>query len=220
MSPLPLARSVNRGRKWIWAALAIGTLSTLSGCIRFRNDAPADAGLDAGAALDADSDPDAEDAGDVVAPPPPVCERFDPQVAERIAADLITEVTVVDCRLRRYFADLPPVALVHLQDCLTAQIGQVMGCRHPNGDPIKYPTMSSAGRYCRDMKTSHMNLNLSDGDFDAFIADFDKVLELNRLDDDEKMRVLGVLGATRNDMVRLKDAGPTKPCDAPDADTD
>ena len=111
------------------------------------------------------------------------------------------------------------MALAHLQECLTAQIGQVMGCRHPDGQPFKYPTEDSNGKFCRDMKSSHAALNTSDGDFNAFIASLDTALDLNGngLNADEKMRVLMVFGATRNDIVRIKDAGPTLPCDAPDA---
>jgi hypothetical protein len=37
------------------------------------------------------------------------------------------------------------------------------------------------------------------------------------LDDDEKTRVVTVFMATRTDIVRIKDAGPTMPCDASDA---
>jgi hypothetical protein len=213
MPPLKLALSLNRGRNWIWVALAV---SAVSGCIRFRNDAPADAGLDTANPLDAESEAGDEDAGDVVVLPPPICERDNPPDPQRIAGDLITEVTVNDCRLRRHFEGLPPIALEHLQECLTAQIGQVMGCRRLDGEPYKYPTIDSKGRFCRDMKSSHMGMTLSDGDFDAFIAGLDKALP-SELEDTARKRVLGVFGATRNDMVRLKDAGPTLPCDAPDA---
>jgi hypothetical protein len=61
---------------------------------------------------------------------------------------------------------------------------------------------------------------LSDGDFDAFIADFNKALEHNDVIPEDRMRVLQIFGATRADIVRLKDAGPTAPCDAPDAGPD
>lgn len=190
------------------------------GCIRFRNDAPADAGVDAGATVDGPGpEPDASspmEGGDAVVIPPPVCDRFNSSVAESIAGDLISGL-LADCRLRRHFTGLPPIAVTHLQECLTAQIGQVMGCKRPDGQPFKYPTFDSRGVFCRDMKSSHMDLSSSDGDFDAFIADFNEALDENGLTMDEKMRVAAVFGATRNDIVRLKDAGPTKPCDAPDA---
>jgi hypothetical protein len=192
-------------------------MTTVAGCIRFRNDAPADAGPDGSLAPDADADLPPE-AGDVVVPPPPVCETLDPNlaptVADKIAGDLITQVTVNDCRLRLHFADLPPIALIHFHECLTAQIGQVMGCRQPNGEPYRYPTLDSKGRLCRDMKGSHVALALSDGDFEAFLSDMNLALEGNGLDEQQRKRVLMVFGATRNDIALLKDAGPTKPCDA------
>jgi hypothetical protein len=204
----PLFRS--RRRKWIFFALAV---STHAGCIRFRSDAPA--GVDASTSEDAGADVEHPvEGGDAL--PPPICEQFGPNIAERIAVDLLAKVRS-DCVLRRHFANVPPIAATHLQECLTAQIGQIMGCKHADGTPFKYPTLDSNQRFCRDMKSSHASFNLSDGDFDAFIAATDTVLDANGLDTADKMRVLSVLGATRNDIVRLKDAGPTAPCDAPDA---
>lgn len=223
MPPLmPMFSRIIRGRKWICVALVV---STHLGCIRFRNDAKTDAGLASDANDTADAEVDAGaavEAGDAPVIPAPVCDKFNPGVPASIAGDLITQITVNDCRLRRHFALLPPLALTHFQECLTAQIGQVMGCLHPDGTPFRYPLLASNGQFCRDMKSSHMNLSLSDGDFDAFIADFDVALEANGLSPEDRMRVLMVYGATRNDIVdivRLRDAGPTKPCDAPDAAT-
>jgi hypothetical protein len=211
--------NVNRRRKWAVISLVL-VMNTSLGCIRFRSDSLPDGGVDSGATVDApdEAGPSGE-GGDVVVIPPPVCERFGPGVPENIAGDLISEV-VADCRLRRYFAPLPPIALTHLQECLAAQIGQVMGCKHPNGEPYRYPTNDSRGVFCRDMKSSHMGLSTSDGDFDAFVADLRAALDENGLNADEMMRVAGVFGATRNDIVRIKEAGPTLPCDAPDASAD
>src|SRR5689334_4683122 len=160
MPPLKPSFDPVRARKWIWTAFAI---CTLLGCIRFRNDAPADAGPDtggSGGAPDGENDAGTPvEGGDAVVVPPPICDRFNPSVADNIAGDLITEVAVNDCALRRHFANLPPASIVHLQECLTAQIGQVMGCRHPNGEPFKYPTLDSKNQLCRDMKSSHMMLS-------------------------------------------------------------
>ena len=195
-------------------------MSTLIGCIRFRNDAPIDAGFDAGTAADVELEAStAIEGGDVVVIPPPVCQGFGPNLPGNVAGDLIS-LLLVDCRLRRYFTNLPPVALQSFHECLTAQIGQVMGCRHPDGEPFKYPTRDSTGRFCRDMKSGHSALSSSDGDFDAFVADLGEALLKNELTDADTTRVLTVFMATRNDIVRLKDAGPTMPCDAPDAAPD
>ena len=189
------------------------TAITQLGCIRFRNDAPP--GADAASAPDAEIDA-APEGGDVVVIPPPVCARFAPTIAGSIAGDLVS-MLLSDCVLRRHFAHLPPVSITHFQECLTAQIGQIMGCRQADGEPFKYPIEYAKGKFCRDMKSSHSMLSTSDGDFDAFIADLGDALERNDLMPEERMRVLSVFGATRNDIVRIKDAGPTAPCDAPDA---
>jgi len=211
---------LTRRRKWLGIALA---MTTLAGCIRFRSDAPADAGPDGSVdpGIDADLPPEG---GDVIVIPPPVCETLDPNVApnvaDKIAVDLITQVTVTDCRLRRHFTHLPPIALTHFHECLTAQIGQVMGCLQPDGAPFRYPTLDSNGKLCRDMKSSHLMLALSDGDFEAFLSDMDLALEANGLTEEQRKRVLMVFGATRNDIALVKDAGPTKPCDAGNANPD
>ena len=215
MSPLPTFRR----RKWIWLAFFIGTTITQQGCIRFRNDAPP--GADAAIAPDAEIDAETpSEGGDAVVVPPPVCSKFPPAVAASIAGDIAGDLISLlgsDCILRRHFAHLPPVAITHFQECLTAQIGQIMGCRQLDGQPFRYPVEYAKGKFCRDMKSSHSMLTTSDGDFDAFIADLRAALHMHGLDDDDKMSVLGVFGATRNDIVRIKDAGPTAPCDAPDA---
>jgi hypothetical protein len=212
--PPPLS---SRRRKWILLAVFISTMNTQLGCIRFRNDAPPpDAAITPDAEIDAETPADAAD--DVVIPPP-VCSRFGPNVAANIATDLIA-LLVSDCALRRHFAHLPPAGVGHFRECLTAQIGQVMGCRQHNGEPFKYPVEYAPGRFCRDMKSSHAMFSLSGGDFDAFIADMNTALDLAALTDDEKKRVLDVFRATRNDIVpvQLRDAAaPTAPCDTPDA---
>jgi hypothetical protein len=206
----------DRRRKWSWLPLAVVVL-TSSGCIRFRNDTLGDGGVDSGATVDGGDDVGTSgEGGDVVVIPPPVCEGLPPGVAEDIAGDLISEL-LTDCKLQRHFTSLPPIALTRFQECIAAQIGQVMGCKHLNGEPYRYPTTDSNGSLCRDMKSSHIKLSSSDGDFDAFIADLNAALEDNKLTLEQRMRVLGVFGGTRNDIVRLKEAGPTLPCDAPDA---
>jgi hypothetical protein len=158
------------------------------------------------------------DADAADAPPPPVCEKFDLGVPELVAGDLVTEL-VTSCALRRHFENLPPIAVTHLQDCLGAQIGQVMGCRRATGELYRYPTNDSHGNFCHDMKSAHAGVASSDGDFDAFILALDHALDKHGFAPDDKTKVEGVFGATRGDIVRmnLKEAGPTLPCDAPDA---
>jgi hypothetical protein len=208
MSPFAPSSQGFRRRKWLLVALAT---STAAACIRFRSDAPPDGGSgieDAGTPIEG---------GDAVIILPPVCEGLPPTTPGIIAGNLITGL-VNDCRLSRHFSQLPPTAITHLQECLTAQIGQVMGCLQADGEPFRYPIEYERGKFCRDMKGSHKNMSASDGDFNAFIEVLDGALAtVEELTPDDRMRVLKVFGATRSDIVHIEDAGPTKPCDAPDA---
>jgi hypothetical protein len=124
-----------------------------------------------------------------------------------------------DCRIRSAFATLPPVRLEHFQECFAAQIASTFGCLHPDGTRYKYPAYDSKGEFCRDMKTAHAGLTVSDGDFDAFNSSLAVALMGNGLTDDEIMRVMRTFNAsvTRADIVKVKDAAltnPTLPCDA------
>src|SRR5579859_4015629 len=216
-----------------------GWLAT--GCLRFASDVPPDGGPDGSpdAAHDAsaeilpeaeaDAKSDALDASmdaldgadgpsDVTIDVAPICQRFDPGIRLTIASDIVSWL-LQDCRIRSAFASLPPVRLQHLEECLAAQVASVMGCVHPDGTRYKYPAYDSNGQFCRDMKTAHASLTTSDGDFDAFLAGISYALMKNGLTDDEVARALRSFGAgtTRNDIVKLKDAGPTQPtqpCDA------
>ena len=95
-----------------------------------------------------------------------------------------------------------------------------LSCVKPNGENYKYPAVDSKGDLCRTMMASHATLTTSDGDFEAFIRAVGTALRENGLREDEIMRVATAFGATRNDIVRWRDAGPTLPCDAADAGPD
>jgi hypothetical protein len=227
----PRGFCIGKGAIWL-GALAIG------GCIRFAGDVPVDASLDASldgsndvsadaiAMAEAGSRGDAPDTstegGDAPAKPTdasvdvvPTCQRFDPSIAQAAAGDVVS-LLLQDCRIRSAFTSLPPVRLQHLEECLGAQIASVLGCVHPDGTRFKYPAFDSKGQFCRDMKTAHGGLAASDGDFDAFLAAIAGALAKNGLTDDEMTRALRSFGAgsTRADIVKLKEAGPTQPCDA------
>ena len=104
----------------------------------------------------------------------------------------------------------------HFQECFAAQVASVLGCLHPDGTRFKYPAYDSNGQFCRDMKTAHAGTTASDGDFDAFLAAISSAFVKNGLTDEEVTRAMRSFGAgtTRADIVKLKDAGPTQPCDA------
>jgi hypothetical protein len=211
----------------------------LGGCIRFSNDAPLDASADAaedaagevfadaesGTTADvtdssrhdaADAQPISDGSADAAdAIPPPICSRFDPSIRFAIASDLVSAL-LQDCKIRSAFVSLPPVQLEHFEECFAAQVASVLGCVNSDGTRFKYPAYDSNGEFCRDMKTAHAGVNASDGDFDAFLAAIMYALGNNGLTDDEIVRAMRTFGAgpTRSDIVKLKDAGPTQPCDA------
>jgi hypothetical protein len=156
----------------------------------------------------------AADAGDAADAPPdvtPICQRFDPSIAQAVASDMVSAL-LADCRIRSAFTALPPIRLEHFEDCFAAQIASVLGCLHTDGTRFKYPAYDTKGQFCRDMKTAHAGLTASDGDYDAFLAAISSALSKNRLTDDEIVRVMRTFGAstTRADIVKLKDAGPTQ----------
>jgi len=153
--------------------------------------------------------------GDASAEAAPICQRFDPTIRLAVAGDLVSAL-LQDCRIQSAFTSLPPVRLQHFEECFAALVASVLGCVHPDGTRFKYPAYDSNGEFCRDMKTSHAGLTTSDGDFDAFLAAVSLALAKNGLTDDEIARALRTLGAgpTRADIVKLKEAGPTRPCDA------
>jgi hypothetical protein len=216
----------------IWL-LGIGPVT---GCFRFSSDEPPEAGaydaavdvsgegtieaqpdsnVEADASADESDGADASSDAPAEALPPPICQRFDPSIAQSIAGNLVTAL-LQDCKIQSAFTRLPPVALQHFEECFAAMVASVLGCVHPDGTRYKYPAYDSQGQFCRDMKTAHASLTTSDGDFDAFLADIKLALAQGGLTDDEVTRALRSFGGsvTRADIVKLKDAGPTQPCDA------
>jgi hypothetical protein len=71
-----------------------------------------------------------------------------------------------DCRINAFF-DVPKAALDHVGECLTIQVQELFGCPGVTYSGSK----SSGGQVCRDMKTAHTGLAISQGDFDALIQD-------------------------------------------------
>jgi hypothetical protein len=205
----------------------------IGGCIRFSSDVPVDASREAASdrgevameaeaggradALDASlEDGDAQSRpADTSAEAAPICQRFDPAIRLAVAGDLVSAL-LQDCKIRSAFASLPPVRLQHFEECFAALVASVLGCVHADGTRYKYPAYDSNGEFCRDMKTAHSGLNASDGDFDAFLAALTFALRKNGLTDDEMSRALRSFGGgpTRADIVKLKEAGPTHPCDS------
>jgi hypothetical protein len=198
-----------RRRKCVWLFVPmLPALSFFAGCIRFPSDTPGDAGADSGPDITLPPD---DDAGDAPAPPPAICERFSPSFPSEVARDVVHGL-LEDCRIQHHFTRLPvAVRLTYFEECFTSQIGSVLGCMKADGEPFKYPALRAAGVFCRDMKRSHDSMQLSDGDFDAFVDVVVDALQKggDRLTRDETMKVRMVFNSVRGDIVKLKDAGPT-----------
>jgi hemoglobin len=77
-----------------------------------------------------------------------------------------------DCAINQFFTALPASGLTHVVDCLKIQVKELFGC-----PGVAYAgSKDSAGMTCRDMKSSHVGLGISDADYDALIADLVAVL--------------------------------------------
>ena len=218
-------RSVSRGSAPVGlATTCLLTLLCSGGCIRFHYDPPAaDAATDAGriddaepaeAALAAD-DGGADETGTEAAPPPPppLCQGRDISIADKVAADTVAALQQ-DCRVGAYFNSLAGIQLDHFEQCFAVQLGSALGCVRGDGSKVKYPTFDSYRELCRDMKSAHAALAASDGDYEAFMSDFVAALSKNQFNASEIARISKAYGSTRSDIVRLKDAGPTRACEA------
>lgn len=77
-----------------------------------------------------------------------------------------------DCTISTFFTSLPPAQLAHVGECLKTQVKELFGC--PN---VKYEgSKDSKGAVCRDMKTAHAGLGITEKDYDALIADLVSVI--------------------------------------------
>lgn len=105
-----------------------------------------------------------------------------------------------DCRINAFFA-VPKAALDHVGECLTTQVQELFGC-----PGVTYAgSKSSTGRDCRDMKTAHIGLQISQGDFDAMIEDIagfvQPLVDANVLTSAEFTAAAGVLVGMGPDIV-------------------
>lgn len=124
--------------------------------------------------------------------------------------DTLVGVFAGDCRINAFFA-VPKAALDHVGECLTTQVQELFGC-----PGVTYAgSKSSTGRDCRDMKTSHTGLQISQGDFDAMIEDIagfvQPLVEAGVLTNDEFTAAAGVLVGMGPDIVEQGNVSePTK----------
>lgn len=113
-----------------------------------------------------------------------------------------------DCRINAFFA-VPKAALDHVGECLTTQVQELFGC-----PGVTYAgSKSSTGRECRDMKTAHIGLQISQGDFDAMIEDIagfvQPLVDAGVLTNDEFTAAAGVLVGMGPDIVEQANVSET-----------
>jgi hypothetical protein len=113
-----------------------------------------------------------------------------------------------DCRINSFFA-VPKPALDHVGECLAIQVQELFGCAG-----VTYAgSTSSGGQVCRDMKTTHTGLGISQGDFDALIEDtaafVQPLVDAGVLTSAEFAAAAGVLVGMGPDIVEDGRATPT-----------
>ncbi len=94
-----------------------------------------------------------------------------------------------DSRINHFFAQVAsdPQRLRAFKDHLTNQICQI------TGGSCKYKG--------RDMLTTHKGMNISDGDFNAFIEDLEKALDKFHISEIEKYELLGGFGSVKSSII-------------------
>jgi hypothetical protein len=183
------------------AGFAVLVLASACACVRIYDDAKADAGRDATAVVGG------------------VCDtKYGGYPFAVTLGSNVVDALLTDCRLKAYFSALPPDRLPHLRECFALQLGSILQCTR-DGARVKYPALDSKGVLCRDMKSSHAGNGLTQGDFSAFIAVVDGVLDDAKVEEDDVKTVLGTFGnpTTKKDIVESQSTALSKPgadCDA------
>lgn len=111
-----------------------------------------------------------------------------------------------DCRVSTFFTSLEPAAFTRVQECLTIQVQELFGCAG-----IHYAgAMASNGLPCRDMRTAHLGLAISGGDFDALIEDVVAGLSAAGVEDADISAAAPALLGMKDDIVENADSDPTQ----------
>ena len=109
--------------------------------------------------------------------------------------DDFVETAVVDPKVNFTRGDkynLDEAKVKHLKQMLVELISA------NTGGPIKKYTG-------KDMKTAHMDMGITDTEFNALAADLDKALRKNRVNPDDAKALLAVVESTRKDIVEKKE---------------
>jgi hemoglobin len=103
-----------------------------------------------------------------------LCAKYggQPMVAAMIPG--ILGVIAGDCRVDAYFATLGMAKINHIADCMVNQVGGLFQCP----GVVYAGSVDTKGVACLDMKTAHMGMGLSVGDFNALVDDIAKGLTM------------------------------------------
>jgi hypothetical protein len=135
---------------------------------------------------------------------------------ESVMKENVLGAIAADCRINTFFTTLSNEMLTHVGDCLAIMGQELFGC-----PGITYEgSMSSVGGECRDMKSAHMGLAISQGDFDALIEDVVAGLSEAMVDEADIMAAAPALLGLSDDIVEATDDAPSKAVCEADAGTD
>jgi len=114
-------------------------------------------------------------------------DRLGGKDAIKAVVDEFVGIVAADPRINKKFAKTD---INRLKFELVEQICQV------TGGPCKYTG--------RDMKTTHKNMGVTEGEFNALVEDLVKALDKFNVKEKEKTELLGKLGPLKSDIVEVK----------------
>lgn len=188
--------------------LCAAALLALSACDDSDGDGASNDTPDATAQTPKDAGvPDAESGGDKS-----LCAKYGGAAnIEKVIKEKVVGEIAGDCRINTFFTTLPEPRLTRVADCLAIQGQELFGC-----PGIKYAgSKASNDLPCRDMKTSHMGLAISDADFAALIEDVAAGLTKAGVSSEDIGAAAPALLGLKPDIVEGTAMGTTKSiCDA------
>jgi hypothetical protein len=119
-----------------------------------------------------------------------------------------------DCRVAGFFAPLRETTVGHIAECLGIMAQELFGCP----GVVYEGSMSSYDKPCRDMRSAHLGLGISQGDFDALIEDVVVGLTAAGVEEADIMAAAPALLGMQGDIVESTSTTPTKlTCPVPEA---
>ncbi len=153
-----------------WAVMAGAALALAAGCSSKDNgSATSGSTSSAGGSSTTGTTSGAGGAGQTL------CAKYGGTAAIGMVVDKNVVGTVAgDCRINSFFLALPAAELKHVDECLQIQVEELFGCPGVKYAGSKAPSDMNP---CRDMKSIHAGMKVSQGDFDALIDDAAKGLK-------------------------------------------